>query len=135
MDRNGVASLEGQAQGKLKRSWTTLLEDRTQSAKPLIEHLVGLQIKVTELDVAQRVSEVGVVENIESIRTKLESEALPKRKLPADRDVDLGHAEAGNVVSSLGSLPRGGWNLECSRHGDGIVIEHLAARCCPGGSP
>ena len=70
-------------------------------------------MQVTTGRVVCRGSEIGVVEDVEKIRSRLKREALPEFELPAQRQVDLGRAESAQGISSQGSLPRRGGYAEC----------------------
>jgi hypothetical protein len=53
-------------------------------------------------------SEIGVVEDVEKIRSRLKSKPLPEFELPPQRQIDLRSAESAQGISSQISLHRPG---------------------------
>ena len=64
-------------------------------------------------EVVDRGSEVGVVEDVEKIRSRLKREPLPEFELPPQRQIDLRRAESAQGISSQISLHRSGGCREC----------------------
>ena len=59
------------------------------------------------------VSKIGVVEDVEKIRSRLKRKPLPEFELPPQRQIDLRGAESAQGITSQISLHRPGGYREC----------------------
>src|SRR5205085_10523242 len=64
-------------------------------------------------EIVCRRAEVGVVEDVEKIRSRLKSKPLPEFELSPQRQIDLRRAESAQGVASQGSLARCRGYREC----------------------
>src|ERR1700676_3447562 len=96
--------LEGQFQGDLQGSGSAALKQRIEAAEALIQHLCRLKFKGTVLNITGWIGEVGVIEHVESVGSKLQPDSVSERKQPAKRKIDLCETKSRDVVSSFCSL-------------------------------
>ena len=78
-----VFPLEGQFQGELQGSGSAALKQRIEAAEALIQHLCRLKFKGAVLNIAGWIGEVGVIEHVESVGSKLQSNSVSERKQSA----------------------------------------------------
>src|SRR5580658_8652286 len=102
MCRNGDTSLEAETKGKLHRARAANLEGGTQLAQDVAraesvsKRFVGGAKSRTGRESKPRgsipiagISEVGMIEDVERFRTKLQAQAFRHPELTMEREVDL----------------------------------------------
>jgi hypothetical protein len=65
--------------------------------------------------IVERVSEIGVIEHVKSVGSKLKVDVLRETELPPESEIDLDQWKTANGVSTLPSLPYYGRNRERRR--------------------
>lgn len=119
--RNNRPRLEHQLERKLHRPWTSLLILGGHRPEARVQHLNGLAKCGICIGWIYK-TEVGMIQNVECLRSKLEGKGVAQVELSTNRRVQLCCAESPSKVS------RCGLSAANTRKAKGRRIDGLAAR-------
>src|SRR5580704_13753150 len=91
------------------------MKERIQTAKTLVQHLVGCELRSSEENERLRIRKIRMVENVKGIRAKLEIQSFAQCKLLGQRQIELGESESRYVIAAFIPLLSGQRFRKCRR--------------------
>ena len=98
--------LEEQLKCKLHGSWAALLVLSSNRAQSLIQHLGRLaKCGITKIRIHK--TEIGMIQNVECFRPKLQPQSFLDWEFPPNRQIDLRFAETADEIPGGGTARAG----------------------------